>query len=216
MPLPPTSHALSLDKALQNALDGVFVVDRERRVLLFNAGCERITGYPASEIVGRQCVEFMNCHDAQGRPLWGALCPTRALYDGSTDSLRQRMQIRRGDGADVWVETIYTPVRDRMGTVECILGVVRDISESKEREDDLRAEISHLRDRPAAPAAAAPDGSGEFQLDARLAQLEREVILKALRAARWHRNKAAELMKISRSRLYRRMEALGIRPGEPE
>lgn len=215
MPMPPRAHDVSLEKALQNALDGVFVVDRERRVLLFNAGCERITGYPATEIVGRQCTEFMNCHDTQGRPLWGALCPTRALYDGSAESLRQRMQIRRRDGTDVWVETIYTPVRDRMGNVECVLGVVRDISESKEREDDLRAEISHLRDQPAAPAASS-DGSGELLLDARLAQLEREVIIKALRAARWHRNKAAELMKISRSRLYRRMEALGIHPGEPE
>jgi transcriptional regulator of acetoin/glycerol metabolism len=51
-------------------------------------------------------------------------------------------------------------------------------------------------------------------LDPILADVEREAIRRALRAANWQRNKAAQLMGISRSRLYRRMEALGINPNE--
>lgn len=208
-----STKPITLERVLQNALDGVFVVDRDRQVLLFNEGCERITGYPASEVLGRQCNDFVNCHDTQGRHLWGALCPTRALFDGSADSQRQRMAIRRKNGADVWVETVYTPVRDRSGAVECVLGVIRDVSESKEREDDLRAELTQLSSGPESQDGAL-QGTGPLQLDQKLAEVERAVILQALEAARWHRNKAAELMNISRSRLYRRMEALGINPGE--
>jgi DNA-binding NtrC family response regulator len=43
-----------------------------------------------------------------------------------------------------------------------------------------------------------------------LAQCEREAILRALNAAHGQRNRAAQMMGISRSRLYRRMEALGV------
>lgn len=50
----------------------------------------------------------------------------------------------------------------------------------------------------------------KLRLDPLLAQCEREAILRALDATHGQRNKAAQLMGISRSRLYRRMEALGV------
>ncbi len=48
------------------------------------------------------------------------------------------------------------------------------------------------------------------KLDDVLRELERAEILKALRRSLGNRQLAAELLGISRSRLYRRMEALGI------
>lgn len=209
----------SLSIALRDALDGFFILDRERRFVLFNQGCERITGYTSDEVVGRQCQcgDMMQCHDRHGRHLWGALCPARAVFEGGSEGARQRMEIRRKDGSSVWIETIYTPVRDRGGLVECVLGVVRDISEAMEREGELRNAIDTLRSSATSAASPGPCPTSEapaLRLDEALAQVEREVIVSALRAANWHRNRAAELMNISRSRLYRRMEALGIKPGE--
>ncbi len=64
---------------------------------------------------------------------------------------------------------------------------------------------------PQQPAAPNSPESG-LLLDPLLARHETEAIIRALRAANWQRNKAAKLMGISRSRLYRRMEALGIDP----
>ena len=46
--------------------------------------------------------------------------------------------------------------------------------------------------------------------DQALADVERRVILRALREAHGQRSLAAKNMGISRSRLYRRMDALGI------
>ena len=51
-------------------------------------------------------------------------------------------------------------------------------------------------------------------LDDVLASVERRAILTALRRSEGQRSQAAREMGISRSRLYRRMEALGIRPRE--
>jgi len=54
--------------------------------------------------------------------------------------------------------------------------------------------------------------AGNRSLDDVLFAVERREILAALARAMGQRTKAAELLGISRSRLYRRMEALGIEP----
>lgn len=52
--------------------------------------------------------------------------------------------------------------------------------------------------------------AGNRPLDEVLESIERREILAALRLANNQRTQAARLLRISRSRLYRRMEALGI------
>lgn len=212
MNAPTMLDRLSLETLFQHALDGVFVIDRERRYVLFNEGCERLTGYHRGEVVGQscQCGEVTTCHDNQGRPLWGFLCPALTLFNGTAPSAHQRMEIHRKDGSTLWVETVYTPVPNGEGRIEYVLGVVRDVTEIKLMEDELRAEMTRLREK-AATAANEPDAA-LHDLDAALASVERAFILRALKAADGQRNKAAENMNISRSRLYRRMEALGINP----
>jgi PAS domain S-box-containing protein/diguanylate cyclase (GGDEF)-like protein len=47
--------------------DGVCLLDREDRVLFWNQGAERITGYLAQEVFGRRCREDLwLCHDEDG------------------------------------------------------------------------------------------------------------------------------------------------------
>ncbi len=57
---------------------------------------------------------------------------------------------------------------------------------------------------------------GQKPLDEVLATIEKGEILGALNRADGQRTMAARLLGISRSRLYRRMEALGIDPREVE
>jgi PAS domain S-box-containing protein len=231
---------ISLDRLLGNALDGIFVIDRRRRYVVFNEVCERITGHKAPDIIGRECrcADVVSCSDDYGRPLSGILCPARTLLDGTLESARQRMQIHRKDGTPTWIETIYTAVRDGEGQVEFVLGIVRDVSEAKAREDELRAEMSQLRERvrslcvsqengepsdcetcgpdhpaPQARLEHAPEAGASLSLNPYLQRVEREVILRALDTAGGQRSRAAQLLGISRSRLYRRMEALKIGPG---
>lgn len=54
--------------------------------------------------------------------------------------------------------------------------------------------------------------AGNRPLDDVLSSIERREIVAALRRANGQRTLAAQLLRISRSRLYRRMEALGIDP----
>jgi len=46
-----TVLALTLD----TIFDGVYIVDKERRIVFWNKGAEEITGYSAKEVCGRKC-----------------------------------------------------------------------------------------------------------------------------------------------------------------
>ncbi len=236
----PLVADLSLDRLLSNALDGMFVIDRQRRYVVFNEVCERITGYDALDIIGRECrcADVTACSDDYGRPLSGFLCPARTLLDGALESARQRMKIRRKDGTSIWIETIYTAVENNTGQVEFVLGIIRDVNEAKAREDELREEMSQLSERvrslcgsqegielPVAEMSAASPAASQSQpgpavqsgdslrLKPFMEGVERKAILRALDSAGGQRSRAAQLLGISRSRLYRRMDALDIQPG---
>lgn len=220
-----TAEVLRLEDLLRHAVDGVLVIDQERRFVTFSDGCERITGFGRESVLGAQCRchDVLECHDRHGRSLAGALCPSLKIFRGDIPSARQRMSIRRDDGALVWVETTYSPIRDASGHITSVLGIMRDITEQHDREEELREAALLNRDAaPPPPTAAigspkACDGeasghgaANSASLDARLEALERSTILAALQQSGGQRTEAARRLGVSRSRLYRRMEALGI------
>ena len=98
------------------------------------------------------------------------------------------------------------------------------MTETKDRQDELREAVgcdpvsgscgcavgaqTGAGDAP----SDAPDSMGP--LDRILTTIEKREILGALERANGQRTLAARLLGISRSRLYRRMEALGIDPRE--
>ena len=65
-------------KAIMDSLsDGVYVCDLDRRVTYWSKSAERITGWSAEDVVGRQCFDNVLCHiDKDGHELCGEeYCP---------------------------------------------------------------------------------------------------------------------------------------------
>lgn len=55
---------------LDEMYDGVYFVDRHRRILYWNGGAERLSGYSADEVTGRFCGDNLLRHiDECGRRL---------------------------------------------------------------------------------------------------------------------------------------------------
>lgn len=221
---------IALGTVLRHALDGMFMVDRSRRVVFFSEACERMTGTSREAIVGTLCPchEVFDCRDEHGRSLSGVLCPSIQILNRDLPSARQRLSVRRPDGRRVWVETTYSPVYADDGDVACVLAVMRDVTETKEREDELRETVERMMTLDPQESSVPDDGSiaaqydngdppahgadGMGPLDRILTGIEKREILAALKRAQGQRTQAARLLGISRSRLYRRMEALGIDP----
>jgi|GEM_PF-5724852 len=54
--------------ALQYLDDGVFMFDKDRKIVLFNPACEQIVGYSQEEITKNDyiCLDIFKCHSSDG------------------------------------------------------------------------------------------------------------------------------------------------------
>lgn len=76
------NQELLFQTLLNNIEDGVYFVDRDRRIILWNHAAEKITGYSKKEVEGHQCQHSLPTHtDANGRPLCFIGCPLAASMD---------------------------------------------------------------------------------------------------------------------------------------
>jgi PAS domain S-box-containing protein len=67
---------------------GIYILDRERRIRIWNQGAEQITGYLAHEVVGQECRSLLQHCDPQGRVVCADRCPvTATLHHGHTQQV---------------------------------------------------------------------------------------------------------------------------------
>lgn len=112
-----------LHKALLDQLDeGVYVVDRQRRILYWNAGAERISGYLMHEVAGRFCHGDLLMHcDNEGAILCGERCPLEGvMQDGHPRQCGVFLRHRQGHRVPVRVRSraIYDGNGAVIGAVE--------------------------------------------------------------------------------------------------
>lgn len=126
---------------LDSIADGVYFVDRDRRVTFWNRGAERISGYSAREVVGRSCADNILRHvDASGRQLCVAGCPLEGVIaDGAMREAQVFLHHKLGHR--VAVDVRATPMRGSKGE---ILGAV-EIFNSNAKQVNVLEEIQKLR-----------------------------------------------------------------------
>jgi PAS domain S-box-containing protein len=112
-----------LYKLLLDQMDeGIYIVDCDRRILYWNGGAERITGYYAHEIVGRLCQGDMLMHcDESGRVLSGNECPIQEVMEnGAPHEATLYMRHRHGHRLPVHIrsQAICEAGGSRVGAVE--------------------------------------------------------------------------------------------------
>lgn len=124
---------------LDNLSDGVYMVDRQRRIVYWNRGAERLSGYSGAEVVGRECAAGVLCHvDEDGRLLCPAeTCPAeQAMREGRT--LERRLFLHHRDGHRVPVRTRIAPLHDGAGQVSGALEVFSDDSAALAAAEQIR------------------------------------------------------------------------------
>lgn len=117
-----TSFNAFYKSILDNLYDGVYFVDRERRITYWNKGAERITGYTAEEVVGKSCADNILVHvDEKGCQLCLSGCPlTASMQDGGVHEAPVFLRHVQGHRVPVLVRVspIYGPNGEMVGAVE--------------------------------------------------------------------------------------------------
>lgn len=96
-----------LQKIVDEAPLGMYVLDTERKIVFWSIGAERITGYSKEEMVGRHCFEGMLDHiDREGVHLCHDFCPMMAtIFDGQSREQPVFLKDRTGRRIPVMVHT---------------------------------------------------------------------------------------------------------------
>lgn len=118
---------------LENLYDGVYFVDKGRRIVYWNKGAEKLTGYHASEVVGKSCQDRILAHiDMNGYNLCGSDdCPAVSAMKSDTIVDRELFLYHK-DGHRIRVLTRVLPIRGQNGGLEGSVEIFsKDISEAE-------------------------------------------------------------------------------------
>ncbi len=131
------------EKILDHLHEGVYFVDRERKITYWDDGAERLSGYSAVDAVGRSCFEnFLGHVDECGRPLCLNGCPLASVIrDGHPRSAEFYLRHREGHRVPVSVRVM--PVRNAEGLV---IGAVEIFSHADARNSAEKrvTELEHM------------------------------------------------------------------------
>ncbi len=123
--------------ASDNAIIIADVLQPDSPVIYVNPAFERITGYRADEVIGRNC-RFLQGED-RDQPDLNEL---RAALGEARDA-RVVLRNYRKDGTLFWSQLSVSPVRDAGGRLTHYVGILQDITESVRYREQLEHQANH-------------------------------------------------------------------------
>ena len=130
------------ERAMDEATVGITISDpgtEDNTLVYVNDGFVEQTGYSRDEALGRNC-RFLQADD-RDQPALDDLRDAIAAEEATTVELRNY----RKDGEQFWNRLSVTPIYNENGELVNYIGIQQDITESKERERELRAERERFR-----------------------------------------------------------------------
>jgi len=138
---------------------GIFMLDPEGRVVSWNAGAERISGYRAEEVLGSDLSIFFPPEDvARGQPRHEL---SVAAAEGRLEDQGWRV---RKDGTRFWADVVLTALRNASGNLRGFSKVTRDLTERRRVEEALRDSEERFRSlvETAHDAIVSADSQGDI------------------------------------------------------
>ena len=121
-------------KLLEGLFEGIYIVDKHRKIIFWNKGSEHITGYSQDEVINHFCYQNILKHvDDKGTELCKNGCPLHhTLQTG--ESLNNRVFLHHKDGHRVPIEVRTIPIYDDEGKV---VAAIEAFSDSDHRKNIL-------------------------------------------------------------------------------
>ena len=139
--MPVRNEEARLRAVVETAVDGVILIDALGTVLMFNPACERLFGYLASDVVGRN-VRMLMPEPYQGEHD-GYLASYRRTGERKIIGIGREVVGRRKDGSTFPMDLSVGEARE--GESSIFVGIIHDLTERKRGEQALRESAERLR-----------------------------------------------------------------------
>ncbi|MCL5774389.1 MAG: PAS domain S-box protein [Firmicutes bacterium] len=122
--------------------DGVVRLDRDGRLIFANRRFYELTGFEEEDVLGKNFLELTTPpEDMQNMQM----IFKQIIERGETPSIYIERLIKRKDGSEFYVQTNLALIKEK-NQVEGTIGVIRDITAGKERQDYLNFLTGAIRD----------------------------------------------------------------------
>jgi PAS domain S-box-containing protein len=148
---------------LDSALDCIVTIDHEGRITEFNPAAERTFGHRQAEVIGKTMADVIIPQSLREQHWQGF---ARYLATGQARALGKRMEMTavRADGTEFPIELAIT--RAPLDGPPSFTGFIRDLTESKMVEEQLRQSVHNLRQLtetiPEMLWSATPEGTIDY------------------------------------------------------
>ena len=152
--------------------NGVYFIDRDKKITLWNKEAARITGYAPEEVLGKRCNEIPVAHiDTRGSNICiKGLCPLeKAVSQGRI--CEEEGYLHHKSGRRISVSLRIIPQWDADGRIEGTLQVFR----SRSKEEEIRAKLEKMQKLALSDTVTELGNRryGEKKLDEKLHELHR-------------------------------------------
>ncbi|THU40248.1 PAS domain S-box protein [Niastella caeni] len=110
----------------------IFLLDTNGTIQSWNKGAEKIKGYTADEIIGKNFRQFYTSEDIKNELPEKLLKAAEEYGKAANEGWRQRK-----DGSTFWASVVITALHDEKGSIIGFSKVTRDLTERKKYEDHL-------------------------------------------------------------------------------
>ena len=136
---------LSLSDVLETMPDGILALDTQCRIQLWNPAMEKLTGYPASEIIGKD-YKILKCEVDQKTSKKKSMdeC-TLMQQQKDMGIIRKECAIRINDGSTLPVLKSMRVIHNTTGTITGVIETITDLRYRKQLEAEIANISKHSR-----------------------------------------------------------------------
>lgn len=115
-------------KLMPRTADGMFVIDLNGKIIVWNLAASKILGYRAEEVIGKPCYEILSGRDSFGNSFCFSKCSVMTMAKQNQLIQNYDTQVITKKTRKIWLNTSILLIQNKAGTDPLIVHLFRPIA----------------------------------------------------------------------------------------
>jgi len=181
--------------SIANSGDGVFAVDSQQSIVLWNDRASQILGFSAKEVLGKKCYQIVCGRDHRGCVVCHRGCKAITSARRLQPAMTADITVQTKTGNELWLNLSTIVLSSRHGDLSVLVHLFREVT----RDHNVLSSAAELADTVSRQASKEPveaaDSTSKRSATIKLTNREREIL--ALMASGYSTGPIAARLSIS-------------------